>query len=119
MILYEEGRQSSVDMWPDVIELLEKLQQPNLPPSALYNKARLLEQRGRTGADKIWQQLAQVTDLPRPIRDIVCGKTTCPTLRRNQAPQAHWNLPVELGMRTKRNKTLAQWTQSKSVRNCP
>jgi tetratricopeptide (TPR) repeat protein len=116
VILYEEGKQSSVDMWPDVIELLEKLQQPHLPPSALYNKARLLEERGRTGADKIWQQLAQVTDLPRPIRDIVCGKTTCPTLRRNRAHQAHWDLPVALGMRTRRNKTLAQWTQSKSVR---
>jgi len=116
VILYEEGKQSSVDMWPDIIESLEKLQQSNLPPSALYNKARLLEQRGRTGADKIWQKLAQVTDLPIPIRDIVCGKTTCPAQRRNQAPQAHWDLPVELGMRTKRNKTLGQWKQSESVR---
>jgi hypothetical protein len=59
---------------------------------------------GRTGANEIWQKLAQkVAELPAPIRRIVCEKTDCPRRRH----QATWDLPVDLGVRTRRNKTLA------------
>jgi len=111
VILYEEGRQSPyIDMWPKSLELLESLaQQPNVPLSVWYNTARLLELRKRTGADEFWQKLAQhAAELPPPIRRIVCGKTVCPAPRR-QRPQAVWDLPVKLGVRTKRHRTLRQW----------
>jgi tetratricopeptide (TPR) repeat protein len=114
VIMYKEGRQSSyVDMWSKAIQILENLaQQPNVPLSVLYNTARLLEKRGRTGADEIWESLAQkVADLPVPIRHIVCEKTDCPRLR-HQAPEATWDLPVKLGVRTKRHKTLDGWPKN-------
>jgi tetratricopeptide (TPR) repeat protein len=109
VILYEEGRQSPyIDMWPKSIELLESLaQQPNVPLSVWYNTARLLELRKRTGAEEFWQKLAPA-ELPPPIRRIVCEKTACPA-PQPQKPQAVWNLPVKLGVRTKRHKTLRQW----------
>jgi len=118
VIMYKEGRQSSyVDMWSKAIQILENLaQQPNVPLSVLYNTARLLEKRGRTGADEIWESLAQkVADLPVPIRHIVCEKTDCPRLR-HQAPKATWDLPVKLGVRTKRHKTLRGWEKNSVVR---
>jgi len=118
VIMYKEGRQSLyVDMWSKAIQILENLaQQPNVPLSVLYNTARLLEKRGRTGADEIWESLAQkVADLPVPIRHIVCEKTDCPRLR-HQAPKATWDLPVKLGVRTKRHKTLRGWEKNSVVR---
>jgi len=81
VILYEEGSLSPyVDMWPYIIQQLEQLaRRPNAPLSVVYNMARLLELRKRTGAKKMWQRLArQVADLPLPIRRIVCQKTVCP-----------------------------------------
>jgi tetratricopeptide (TPR) repeat protein len=116
VILFEEGKQSLTDMWPDVVDLLEKLAQQPVPPSVLYNMARLLEQRGRTGAEEFWQRLAQQADLPRAIRDIVCEKTTCPPPQPNQTAKAHWELPVKLGDRTKRHRTLRQWQKISSRR---
>ncbi|OAD21099.1 hypothetical protein THIOM_003145 [Candidatus Thiomargarita nelsonii] len=111
VIMYEEGQQSPyVDMWPVAIKQLENLgQQPNAPLSVLYNTARLLEERGRTGADEIWERLAQkVAELPKPIRDIVCKKADCP-VQRYPSKKATWDLPVKLGVRAKRNKTLHKW----------
>ncbi|RKZ91573.1 MAG: hypothetical protein DRR19_06770, partial [Candidatus Parabeggiatoa sp. nov. 1] len=99
------------------IQALEKLaQQPNVPLSVFYNRARLLEQHGRSGADDIWQQLArQAAKLPEPIRHLVCEKTAC-AVQRKQSPKATWGLPVKLGVRTRRNKTLARWQKSQKVR---
>jgi tetratricopeptide (TPR) repeat protein len=114
VIVYEEGRQSAfVDMWSDVLNSLEKLaQHSNLPLSVLYNMARLLELRGRTGADEIWEGLAmQVGRLPVPIGEIVCGKADCPQ-RRSRSQKASWDLPVKLGIRTKRHKMLSRWLKS-------
>jgi tetratricopeptide (TPR) repeat protein len=116
VILFEEGKQSLTDMWPDVVDSLEKLAQQPAPPSVLYNMARLLEQRGRTGADEFWQRLAQQADLPRAIRDRVCEKTTCPPPQPNQTAKAHWELPLKLGDRTKRHQTLRQWQKISSRR---
>ncbi|RKZ77678.1 MAG: hypothetical protein DRR19_27600 [Candidatus Parabeggiatoa sp. nov. 1] len=115
VILYEDGEQSPyVDMWPYIIQQLDLLaQQPNAPLSVLYNMAKLLELRKRTGADKLWQRLArQVADLPAPIRRIVCEKTACPRPSRQKAPKASWELPVKLGIDTRRHKTLRQWQKS-------
>lgn len=115
VILYEEGEKSPyVDMWPYAIEQLEKLaQQPKAPLSVLYNAARLLEKRKRTGADKFWQQLAgQAAKLPLRIRKVVCQKAACPAPPRKQsAPKATWQLPVALGATTD-NQTLNQWPQT-------
>jgi len=116
VIMFEEGKGSLTDMWPDVVDFLEKLAQQPAPPSVLYNMAQLLEQRGRTGADEFWQRLAQRADLPRAIRDRVCEKTTCPPPQPNQTAKAHWELPVKLGDRTKRHDTLHQWQQISSKR---
>jgi len=108
------GKSPYVDMWPYAIELLEYLaEHPNVPLSVLYNTARLLELRKRTGAEEFWQQLAQpATDLPRPIRRIVCEKPVCPSPLK-QSPKARWDLPVKLGVHVKRDKaalkTLSQW----------
>jgi tetratricopeptide (TPR) repeat protein len=115
VILYEEGSLSPyVDMWPYIIQQLDQLaQQPNAPLSVLYNMARFLELRKRTGADKIWQRLArQVADLPTPIRRIVCEKTACPRPPCKKVPKASWDLPVKLGTNTSHNKTLRQWQKS-------
>ncbi|MDM8558734.1 M48 family metalloprotease [Candidatus Parabeggiatoa sp. HSG14] len=115
VILYEEGKQAPyVDMWPHIIQQLESLaQQPNAPLSIFYNMARLLELRKRTGANKIWQQLArQMADLPIPIRRIVCEKTDCPELPRQKKPKARWELPVKLGSDTSRNNPLRKWQKN-------
>ncbi|MEK8019058.1 MAG: M48 family metalloprotease [Candidatus Parabeggiatoa sp.] len=115
VILYEEGSLSPyVDMWPYIIKQLEPLaQQHNAPLSVVYNMARLLELRKRTGANKMWQRLAkQVADLPTPIRRIVCEKTVCPRPPRQKVPKASWDLPVKLGMDTRHNKTLREWQKN-------
>jgi len=115
VILYEEGSLSPyVDMWPYIIQQLEQLaRRPNAPLSVVYNMARLLELRKRTGANKMWQRLArQVADLPLPIRRIVCQKTVCPQQAAGKLPKANWDLPVQLGMDTRYNKTLPQWQKS-------
>jgi tetratricopeptide (TPR) repeat protein len=99
------------------IQALEQLaQKPNVPLSVFYNRAQLLEQHGRSGADDIWQQLArQAAKLPAPIRHLVCEKTAC-AVQRKQSPKATWVLPVKLGVRTRRSKTLARWQKSPKVR---
>jgi hypothetical protein len=75
-----------------------------VPLSVLYNTARLLELRQRTGAEEFWQPLAQpATDLPRPIRRIVCEKPVCPSPPK-QSPKARWDLPIKLGVHIKRDK---------------
>ena len=128
VIMYEEGEQSPyVDMWPYVIQQLGQITpqktplakrargelSPHAPLSVLYNTARLLERRKRTGADKIWQRLArQLAYLPVPIRRIVCEKTPCPQQSRQNSPKATWDLPVKLGIETGYNKTLRQWQES-------
>jgi tetratricopeptide (TPR) repeat protein len=114
VILYEEGKQlSSIDMWPYVMELLEKLaKKRDVPLSVLYNTAQLLEQRKRTGADEIWQSLAQqAAQLPVPIAQIVCKKAKCPP-PPPQSQKASWDLPVKLGVRTKHHKTLHGWKKN-------
>jgi tetratricopeptide (TPR) repeat protein len=120
VILYEEGEQPHyVDMWPRAIGLLENLaQQPNVPLSVLYNIAQLLEKRGRTGADELWQRLAQrVAELPKPIGEIVCKKTACPQLQQHSTVPKRWDLPVKLGVKTRRYKTLfSQWHKIPSDR---
>jgi len=117
VILYEEGAQSPyIDMWPYVIRQLENLAiEPNAPLSVHYNIARLLEKRGRTGADKIWQKLA-AANLPAPYQSLVCEKTDCPLAPPNKYPQKTWALPVELGAETSDNKTLRQWQKNGEVR---
>ncbi|RKZ55017.1 MAG: hypothetical protein DRQ99_30565 [Candidatus Parabeggiatoa sp. nov. 3] len=115
VILYEEGSLSPyVDMWPYIIQQLEQLaRRPNAPLSVVYNMARLLELRKRTGAKKMWQRLArQVADLPLPIRRIVCQKTVCPQQAAGKLPKSNWDLPVQLGMDIRYNKTLRQWQKS-------
>jgi tetratricopeptide (TPR) repeat protein len=115
VILHKEGEQSPyVDMWPYIIQQFEQLAQPpNAPLSILYNMAKLLELRKRTGADNLWQRLArQMADLPIPIRRIVCEKTACPQLPRQKVPKANWDLPVKLGIDTSHNKTLRNWQKS-------
>jgi tetratricopeptide (TPR) repeat protein len=127
VIMYEEGEQSPyVDMWPYVIQQLSQITaqkplakrgrgelSPQAPLSVLYNTARLLERRKRTGAKKFWQRLArQQAELPVPIRRLVCEKTACPQPPRPKSPKAAWNLPVKLGIETGYNNTLHQWQES-------
>ncbi len=116
VIVYEEAKQSPyIDMWPFIIQLLDDLkQQSNIPPSVLYNTAQLLEQRGRTGAEELWQQLGQrMTELPAPIRHIVCENADCPTPQGLRSQKATWNLPVKFGVWAKRDKTLRKWRKGK------
>ena len=116
VIIYEQGKQMPyVDMWPRVIHLLDNLmEKSNLPPSVLYNTAKLLDARKRTGAEKIWQQLAQrLTELPEPIRKTVCKNTTCTTQQRQKSEIAKWNLPVKFGVKARRDKTLRKWQKGK------
>ncbi len=101
-------KKSPVGSWYRTIKLLKNLarQQP-APLSVLYNLARL--------GDADWQQLAQkASALPMPYRSVVCQKTVCP--QQQQTPQATWDLPIALGVRTKRNKLLAQWQKSQTIR---
>jgi tetratricopeptide (TPR) repeat protein len=113
IIIYEEGKLSPhVDMWLHTVQLLKKLAlEPEAPLSILYNRARLLEERKRSGADEIWQQLAQqAAELPAPIRSLVCEKQVCPA---RQFPKKIWELPVALGVFVEYDelafKTLSQW----------
>jgi len=113
IIIYEEGKLSPhVDMWLHTVQLLKKLAlEPDAPLSILYNRARLLEERKRSGADEIWQQLAQqAAKLPAPIRSLVCEKQACPA---RQFPKKVWELPVALGVFVEydelASKTLSQW----------
>jgi len=101
-------------MWPYVIKLLDELmQESNIPPSVLYNMAQLLEQRGRTGAEEIWEQLGQrLAELPAPIRNIVCENVNCPAQQELGSPKAVFYLPVKLGVKAKRDKTLRKWRKS-------
>jgi Zn-dependent protease with chaperone function len=110
VILYQEGKQSPyVDMWPYVMQQLEKLmQETNAPHCVQYNIASLLEQRKRNRAKKFWKKLAQQAfKLPPPIRDIVCKKTNCPQQQRHNSKK--WKLPINLGAETYNNKTLDKW----------
>jgi len=83
VILYEKGEQS--------IQLLENLaQQPNAPLSVLYNTVQLLDGR----ADKFRRRLVQrVSDLPAPIRHLVCEKMECP--QKQGKLQKTWKLPTK------------------------
>ncbi|OAD19021.1 TPR repeat-containing protein [Candidatus Thiomargarita nelsonii] len=115
VILYEQGQQSPyIDMWPYVIQLLDELmQQSNIPPSVLYNMAQLLEQRKRTGAEEIWQQLGQrLAELPAPIRNIVCENVNCPAPQELGSAKAVFLLPVKFGVKAKRDKRLRKWRKS-------
>ncbi len=114
VILYEEGKQSPyIDMWPYVIQMLEDLDQKLMAP--LYNRAQLLEQRGRTSAaHEIWQTLAQrAIELPEPIRQIVCENVAWPAQPQHPAPKATWQLPVNFETKARKQKTLNQWQKSR------
>ncbi|MCV6636692.1 M48 family metalloprotease [Candidatus Albibeggiatoa sp. nov. NOAA] len=108
LILYEEGLET--DMWSQAIQLLQKLiADENVPTSLIYNAARLLDIRGRSGSDALWQRLAQQHEtLPPAIRMIVCEKTDCP--RPTTAPSTikQWQPPIEVGTYIRRNKTAKQ-----------
>ncbi len=116
VIIYEQGKQMPyVDMWPRVIHLLDNLREKsNLPPSVLYNTAKLLEARKRTGAEEIWQQLARrMAELPEAIRKTVCENANCPKSRKFGLQKKTWNLPVKLGEKVKRDGALKNWQKGK------
>jgi tetratricopeptide (TPR) repeat protein len=115
IIMYEEGKLSPhVDMWLHTIQLLKNLAvKPKAPLSIVYNTARLLEERKRSGSQDLWQQLAQqATKLPAPIRSLVCEKQACPPGKFSN-PKKTWELPVNLGVFVEydelASKTLSQW----------
>ncbi|OAD20155.1 hypothetical protein THIOM_004164 [Candidatus Thiomargarita nelsonii] len=96
VIRYEKGEQS--------LEDLENLaQQANAPLSVIYNTAQILEKSGR--AENLRQRLVQrASDLPAPIRHLVCKKLECP--QKQGKVQKTWHLPTNF----------AHWQKNDDVR---
>jgi len=111
VIIYEEGQEA--DTWPQAIHSLQKLtQQANASACVRYNTARLLAERGRSGAQVLWEELvAQAATLPLQIRVPLCQARTCPEFVTGQA-QHTWEVPVSLGHYIKRDKDVQQLLQT-------
>ena len=73
LILYEHEKE--IDMWPVAVKLLTAQASKNIP-SAIYNLARLYEERGRTQeARNLWKKLAQLPEnIPNEYRLVACNK---------------------------------------------
>jgi len=108
LILYEEGLET--DMWSQAIQLLQKLiTAEDAPASLIYNTARLLDIRGRSGSDALWQRLSQQqATLPPVIQHLVCEKTECPTLKSNISTIKQWQSPLQVGIYVRRDKQAKQ-----------
>ncbi len=109
-----------VDMWPQTMQMLQRLiDTPGAPLSIHYNRAVLLEERGRSGeAQLAWNDLAQMADkLPEPFRSKVVHSATLPIPPLDGDTGADikpsWTLPVQIGEdlleNTAAQQTLAGW----------
>ncbi len=117
LVLY--GQEKEIDMWPVAIRLLEKLAATS--PSALYNLARLLEERGRREeARHYWKQLlSREVPIPPAYLLIVCEKhPQMNRCKRTPPPPPEIPLPVKInlhpGMATASpevKKRLRRWQQ--------
>jgi len=85
------------------IDLENLAQQANAPLSVIYNTAQILEKSGR--AENLRQRLVQrASDLPAPIRHLVCKKLECP--QKQGKVQKTWHLPTNF----------AHWQKNDDVR---
>ena len=111
-----------VDMWPQTMQILQRLiDTPGAPLSVHYNRAVLLEERGRTGeAQLAWDELAQMADkLPEPFRSKVGRSSglsaTAPDCAAATGEKRPWALPVRVGEDLLENataqQTLAGWNK--------
>ncbi|MDM8561701.1 hypothetical protein [Candidatus Parabeggiatoa sp. HSG14] len=75
--------------------------------SILYNIARIEENNA------LWQKLAQhQTELPKPIRDVVCKKVACLPLQELKKIPKKWVVSIDVGERIRDNhvqKILQNW----------
>ncbi len=73
LILYEHEKE--IDMWPIAVKLLQTQASKDIP-TAIYNLAKLYEERGRTHeADDLWKKLARLPkDIPPEYRLVACEK---------------------------------------------
>jgi len=73
IIIYEQEK--DIDMWPTAVKILKAISNSDAP-SALFNLARLYEERGRyEQAKDYWLKLVTSKNkLPRPIYLIACHK---------------------------------------------
>lgn len=102
LILYKEGL--ATDTWPAAITLLQQLASRHDNPLLHYNLARLLEERGRSGAIQQWQLLAkQAQQLPSPIQQQVCAKAACDLSHKTPKARQQWKTPLKLGQYIKRD----------------
>jgi hypothetical protein len=101
LAVYEE---SGKGYWT-IVQLQELAQKPEVPPSVVFNLARLLELRSRPAeARQYWNRLVHIADtLPNPIRNIVCQPQKNATrhcdrrTRRTLHQPPPWKWPISFG----------------------
>ncbi len=73
LILY--GQEKEIDMWPLAVSIMEKIADSGAP-SALYNLARLFEERGRDeDARRTWSELlSREVEIPSGYLRVACGR---------------------------------------------
>ena len=89
------------DLWPTAVRNLQKLaRSPSAPAPVLFNLARLLDARQRSGdARRYWNRLAQSVDsLPPALRTIICNRQSsvrsCGQYRSQSAKKPPWPWPL-------------------------
>ncbi len=100
LVLYEQEK--DIDMWPVATNILEKIAATG-SASALYNLARLHEERGRNEtAQRYWSQLLSLNDpIPAAYLYIACKKNSAAKSCEQSQPHPPENQPpLQLKLKT-------------------